>query len=242
MPGPELLVVSPEPVEEPEADWIMAALPGTGSVYRDHALLWRSAREVFGRGAIVTPDDMRPIIEAVFDGDADGAVPRALAASADGAYAKELSQIGLAVQNVLDFRKGYLADAGAWEPDTNTPTRLEDRPHVTLRLARLRDGGIVPYAEDMDNRRAWALSEVSVARYRIDTCPLPSELQAQGELAKAQWGRWERESPFVILALLSRDGDLFRLDARTESGAVVAARYDVRTGLSWSGSEPALAE
>ena len=254
VPGPELLVISPEPVDEPAADWIMAALPGTGSVYRDHALLWRSAREVFRRSAIVTPDDMRPIIEAVFDRDADGAVPRALTVSADDAYSKDLSRIGIAAQNVLDFRKGYSADAGAWEPDTNTPTRLEDRPHVTLRLARLRDGVIAPYAEDLDTaqtthrgishgviesgtgnlaiRRAWALSEVSVALYRIAACPMPPQLEAAADTAKARWGRWERESPFVILALLTPDGDGYRLDARAESGAVVAARYDARTGLS----------
>jgi CRISPR-associated endonuclease/helicase Cas3 len=237
--GPELLVVSPEPVDEPAADWIMAALPGTGSVYRDHALLWRSARQVFGRAAIVTPDDMRPIIEAVFDRDADGAVPRALAASGDDAYANELSRIGIAAQNVLDFRKGYAADAGAWEPDTNTPTRLEDQPHVMLRLACLRDGAIVPYAEEPDGRRAWALSEVSVARYRIASCPLLPGLQVAVDEAKAEWGRWERDSPFFILALMTPDGNGYRLDARAESGAVVAARYDARTGLSWSRPDPA---
>jgi CRISPR-associated endonuclease/helicase Cas3 len=241
VPGPELLVVSPEPVDEPATNWIMATLPGTGSVYRDHALLWRSAREVFGRGAIVTPDDMRPIIEAVFDRDADGAVPRALAASADDAYSKELSRIGVALQNVLDLRKGYDANAGSWEPDTNTPTRLEDRPHVTLRLACARDGAIVPYAEDPDPKRAWALSEVSVAQYRIASCPLPPGLQQAAEKAMTQWGRWERESRFVVLALLSPNGGGYTLDARAESGAVVVARYDARTGLSWSAPELAKA-
>ena len=173
MAGPELLVVSPEPVDEPAANWIMATLPGTGSVYRDHALLWRSARAVFGRGAIATPDDMRPIIEAVFDRDADGAVPSALAASADSSYSKELSRIGIASQNVLDLRKGYDINAGSWEPETNTPTRLEDRPHVTLHLACSRGGAITPYADDPDPQRAWALSEVSVAHYRISSCPVP---------------------------------------------------------------------
>jgi CRISPR-associated endonuclease/helicase Cas3 len=113
---------------------------------------------------------------------------------------------------------------------------------------------IAPYAEDLDTaqtthrgishgviesgtgnlaiRRAWALSEVSVALYRIAACPMPPQLEAAADTAKARWGRWERESPFVILALLTPDGDGYRLDARAESGAVVAARYDARTGLS----------
>ena len=239
--GPELLVISPEPVETPTQGWIKDVLPGTGSVYRDHALLWRSAREVFRRGAITTPDDMRPLIEVAFDREAEGAVPPALADSADDAYAKELTRIGIAAQNVMDLRKGYDVNAGAWDPDTNTPTRLEDRPHVTLRLALLTDGKIMPYADDPGTRRAWALSEVSVAQYRIASCPVPEAQERAAETAKADWGRWERESKFVLLALLVPDGDGYRLDARTEAGTPVVAWYDVRVGLSWSQSVPASA-
>jgi CRISPR-associated endonuclease/helicase Cas3 len=234
VPGPELLVVSPEPVEAPAVGWIKAVLPGTASVYRDHALLWRSAREVFRRGEIATPEDMRPLIEVVFDRDAEGALPPALEASADDAYAKELTRIGIAAQNVLDLRKGYDVTAGAWDPDTYTPTRLEDRPHVTLRLALLVDGKIVPYADDPDTRRAWALSEVAVAQYRIASCPIPVGLERAAETAKADWGRWERESKFVLLALLVTDGDRYRLDARRENGTPVIAWYDALTGLAWS--------
>jgi CRISPR-associated endonuclease/helicase Cas3 len=235
VPGPALLVVSPEPIDKPAADWINATLPGTAAVYRDHALLWRSARAVFQRGAIVTPDDMRPIIDEVFCDAAPNAVPPALAPSADDAYARELSHIGIAAQNVLNLRKGYERNAGLWEPDTNTPTRLEDRPHVTLRLALVRGVAIVPYADDPDLRRAWALSEVQVARFRIAECPVPVGLEAEAARAKAGWGRWERDSPMVLLALLTCDGEGYRLDARAESGAVVAAWYDARSGLSWSG-------
>jgi CRISPR-associated endonuclease/helicase Cas3 len=74
VPRPELLVVSPEAVPAPNSDWIKGPLPGTAAVYRDPALLWRSAREVFARGALTTPQDMRPLIEATFDRSAAGAV------------------------------------------------------------------------------------------------------------------------------------------------------------------------
>jgi CRISPR-associated endonuclease/helicase Cas3 len=239
--GPTLLVVSPEPVDDPTPNWIKAVLRGTGFVYGDHALLWRSAREIFRRRAIVTPDDMRPIIETVFNRDAPGAVPPGLAASDQTAHGEGLGQAGIAAQNVLDLRKGYVVGEGNWDPDTNTPTRLEERPHVTLRLACLRDGAIVPYAGDADPLLAWAQSEVSVAQYRIAACPVPCGLAVVADAARAQWGRWERDSPVVLLALLHQDGDGYRLDARAESGAVVVARYDARTGLSWPGAEPALA-
>ena len=67
---PEMLVVSPEPVVAPGPDWIKGVLPGTAAVYRDPALLWRSARAIFARGTLITPDDMRPMIEAVADAEA----------------------------------------------------------------------------------------------------------------------------------------------------------------------------
>ena len=236
VPGPELLIVSPEPVDDPASDWIKSFLPGTSAVYADHGLLWRSAREVFRRGAIVTPDDMRPVIEAAFKRDADGAVPPGLAAASDKAEGEAWAHASIAGSNVLDFQKGYSLDAGLWEPETKTPTRLENEPHVTLRLARERGGSVVPYASrDQDIRRAWALSEVSVAQRRIASCPVPPALQGAADAARAGWGRWERESEMVLLALLVPDGDGYTLAACAKSGAAVAVRYDARDGLSWAG-------
>jgi CRISPR-associated endonuclease/helicase Cas3 len=233
--GPELLVVSPEPVAEPPADWIKAGLPGTAAVYRDPALLWRSAREVFARGSITTPDDMRPLIEAVFDQNAQGAVPPALAAAADRAEGAARAGAGIAAQNVLNVWKGYDREAGAWERDTRTPTRLEEQPQVTLRLALLRDGAVVPYADDADPRRAWALSEVVVAKQRIAACPLSPELVAAAEKARAQWGRWERESERHLLAVMTRSAHGFRIVAVTPNHTSGAVTYDEVLGLQFDG-------
>ncbi|MCZ8146709.1 MAG: CRISPR-associated helicase/endonuclease Cas3, partial [Roseomonas sp.] len=229
----ELLVVSPEAVEQPAADWIKGPQPGTAAVYRDPALLWRSARAIFARGAIVTPDDMRPLIEAAFDRDALGAIPPALAAAAREAEGKEQAAQGVARMNLLNFAECWDRNAGFWEPETHTPTRLDDRPTVTLRLALLRDGAVVPYAEDADPRRAWALSEVTVARHRIASCPVPAGLEAAAEAAKQQWGRWERESERVMLAVITLTASGFRLSGLAQSGGPVTAAYDRRTGLVW---------
>ncbi|MBU8546680.1 CRISPR-associated helicase Cas3' [Roseomonas sp. ROY-5-3] len=236
VPGPELLVVSPEPVEAPAADWIKAAQPGTGAVYSDPALLWRSARAVFSRGAIVTPDDMRPLIEAAFDRDAPGAVPPALAAAARQAEGRDRAAQGVARMNLLEFDACWDRDAGFWEPETHTPTRLEDRPTVTLRLARLRDGAVVPYAQDSDLGRAWALSEVTVARHRIATCPAPPGLEAAADAAKQSWGRWERESDRVVLALMTETAPGFQLRFLSGSGEATMADYDTSAGLRWPSS------
>jgi CRISPR-associated endonuclease/helicase Cas3 len=235
--GPELLVVSPNPGVTPPADWIADPQPGTAAVYRDPALLWRSARAVFGRGAIATPEDMRPLIEEAYDTAAPDAVPETLAGAASRAAGKERAAVGLARQNVLEFSRPYDRDAGFWEPETHTPTRLEDRPQVTLRLALLRDGAVVPYAEDADITRAWALSEVTVARHHVTACPIPAELEAPAKAAKADWGRWERESDRVLLAVMTEGEDGFLLDALDSSGLRSGIHYDRRRGLSLSGKK-----
>jgi CRISPR-associated endonuclease/helicase Cas3 len=193
---------------------------GTAAVYRDPALLWRGARAVFGRGAITTPEDLRPLIEAAADTDN---TPPALVKAADTALGRTHAQVGLAAQNVLDVWRGYDRNAGLWEPDDRTPTRLKDRPMVTLRLARLRDGAVVPYAEDADPRRAWALSEVSVARFCIAACPLPAGTEAAAADARAQWGRWERDSEKMLLALLTEaDGGSYKLTTRAAANQSAA--------------------
>jgi CRISPR-associated endonuclease/helicase Cas3 len=236
--GPELLVLSPEPVAAPAAGWIADLLPGTAAVYRNPALLWRSARAIFARGTLVTPDDMRPMIEAA----AEGEVPPGLAAMSYKAMGEGTAAAGIGRQNVLDFRRGYTPGSGAWEPDTHTPTRLEDRPQVTLRLARRLGDRIVPYApvggarNRDDVRRAWSLSEVSVAEHRLASCPLPPEWRAAGQATRQGWGRWERDSERFVLALLGVTGEegTYTLVGQAADGAPVQARYTLQEGLCWT--------
>jgi CRISPR-associated endonuclease/helicase Cas3 len=231
--APELLVISPEPVATPGARWIKDVLPGTAAVYDDPALLWRSARAVFERGVIVTPEDMRPLIEQAADRDSPDAIPPALAAASDRAHGARLSQAGIAAQNVLDVWQGYDRNAGLWEPDLATPTRLQDRPQVTLRLARLEAGAVVPYARDPDLRRAWALSEVGIAAHRITSCPPPAGLPVAVDAARAGWGRWERESPLMLCAVLAGSGANFKFVAEGRGNVAVTAAYSVGDGLNF---------
>lgn len=199
--GPELLVVAPEPVEEPGPDWL-AGHRGTAAVYRDPALLWRGAKALFSAGAIIAPAGLRPLIEAAAEGES----PEGLRVLSDRAAGRRLSQAAVAKQNLLDLPRGYARHAGLWAPEEQTPTRLEDQPQVTLRLARVQDGALVPYAEDADQRRAWALSEVVVAEHRVAALTMPPELAAAAEKARAGWGRWERETPRIRLVPMQADG------------------------------------
>ena len=104
---------------------------------------------------------------------------------------------------------------------------------MTLRLALIRDGAIVPYSRDADPRRAWALSEVSVARHRVAGCPVPAGLEAAAEAAKQEWGRWERESDQVVLAVMMEEPDGYKVQVASETQQKFSIAYDAERGLSW---------
>ena len=110
---------------------------------------------------------------------------------------------GMANMGVLRLTKGYVRDAGAWDTDIRTPTRLADDPRTTLRLARLRDGRIEPYALDEapdELWRAWRLSEVAVSARRVGGEAAPPENLAEAlREAKATWSRYDADKILVVL-------------------------------------------
>ncbi len=196
--GPRLLLLAPEPVAGPTTAWLGEALRGTGFVYRDLAMLWRSARALLAAGVIETPENVRALVEAAFDRDRPDAEPAAFARSTNDAIARALRDGGVARQNVLRFDEPYAREAGLWEPDVHTPTRLSD-PQVTVRLARIEAGRLVPWCADADRARAWALSEVSV-RQSLTAGPAPDpETAAPVAAERAGWPAWERDFPVLVL-------------------------------------------
>ena len=92
--------------------------------------------------------------------------------------------------------------AAPGDSDTRTPTRLVDVPQVTLRLARIRDGRIEPYAQEVapgELWRAWRLSEVSVSARRVSGEFLPPEFATAALEVKAGWTRFDAEKIVVVL-------------------------------------------
>jgi CRISPR-associated endonuclease/helicase Cas3 len=192
--GPRLLLLTPEPVDDPPAGWLGGELRRTGFVYPDHALLWRSARALLGTGAIETPSGIRPLVEAAYDRDAPDAIPPGLAPASGRAEGAEIAAAGIAWQNLLRLEEPYDRDAGLWEPDVRTPTRLGEA-RVVFRLARNDAGTIVPWYPHDDLRRAWALSEVSVRATRLKGAVEDAVVAA----LKTQWPAWDREIPVLFL-------------------------------------------
>jgi CRISPR-associated endonuclease/helicase Cas3 len=194
VPGPRLLLLALEPVDDPAATWLGSELRRTAFVYPDHALLWRSARALLQQGCIETPGDIRALVEAAYDRDASASVPAGFAPAANRAEGAELAAAGIAFQNVLKIDEPYERRAGLWEPDVCTPTRLGDA-QIVFRLAREEDGAVVPWYSHEEPRRAWALSEVSVRATRLKGA---AEDRAVKD-AKKNWPAWDQDIPVLLL-------------------------------------------
>ena len=133
-------------------------------------------------------------------------------------------------------------DAGLWDPDTNTPTRLEERSHVTLRLACLRDGAVMPYAGDIDPLLGLgAVGGVrgAVPGSRPARCQL--DWKSRSTLPRRNGGSGSGTYLSWCWPCYNRKGMGIAWRHAAESGTVVMARYDVRTGLSWPEARPASA-
>lgn len=224
---PMLAVVSPEAVADAGADWYARLFPHAQWVYRDHAKLWRTAHFLFAKPSIRLPDDMRDLVEQVYD-DAMEDIPAALVESLIKVEGNAIASRGHAGGNVLKFHEGYTPQGGLWSSDTITPTR-ESQPRTTLRLSILQNGKLVPYAHDPDPRRAWALSEISVATRRVKSRgSYDPRIAAQAMALEAQW---EREGSRAVCLPLVETSQSFSFVANDPHGKSVSGMYSSVTGL-----------
>jgi CRISPR-associated endonuclease/helicase Cas3 len=193
----ELWVVSPPPVSEPGKAW--AADPeigGTQFVYEPH-ILWRSARVMFAAGKISVPDGVRSLVEAVY-GDDSEALPAALQPLAEKADGEGHAQRGHARGNLLRPEMGYHARNGRWESDVAMPTRLGD-DYTIFRIARVQQGRLVPWCDDADEAKAWALSEIALRKSIADGAEVPAHRDAEAEKLRKGWKLWQRETPLFVM-------------------------------------------
>ncbi|MCY4454646.1 MAG: CRISPR-associated helicase Cas3' [Immundisolibacterales bacterium] len=235
---PELIVVGPEPVKDADEKWFSRAFPRTAYVYRDHARLWLTARVLENAGAITSPGGLRTLVESVYGEEAGEGIPADLQGSLFETEGRAGADRGVATANLLDFTAGYVRDGGAWEVDVRTPTRLDDDPSVTLRLARVRDGRVEPYALDSapeEAWRAWRLSEASVSARRVTGEAVPAEHAEAARSAKADWNRYDSDKILVVLDQADCAGGSW--SGAVASGGSVSfkkrLRYDSSTGLTW---------
>ena len=232
----ELLVVGPEPIDDADEDWFGRTFPRAKYVYRDHARLWLSARALKDAGEIESPAGLRALIESVYEDDSFQRLPDALQGVFFDADGRAGAERGVATMNLLDFSKGYMRDGGAWDNDARTPTRINDDPQVTLRLARVCEGRVEPYARNAagdEAWQAWRLSEVSIASRRVGGEAMPSRHADAARAAKAQWTRYDEEKILVVLEEPDSDANTMTglATAGDGSGREVQIAYDPLRGL-----------
>ncbi len=226
--GPELVVVAPDPAGPIGADWMTAAFPRAAFVYADHAILWRSARELVAKPAFRVPDDVRAVIEAVYEVTEDD-IPPALVSNHNAAIGKAGAERSVAGQTLLVFSDGYRPDGKGWLEEGSAPTRLAEESRV-LRLARLEGGRLLPWRADPDPRLAWAPSEVTAYERKLRGRHEPEpRWRALAADARKNWGRFEDD--VILLPLEEGEDGVSRGTLLDGDGRRLELLYSTKQGL-----------
>ena len=162
--------------------------------------MWRSAKALFDAGCIDTPGSFRPLIKCVY---ANEDVPLALEEKQIEDEGKEMGNRSLGQFNVVSLKDGYGNLSTDLSGTEDIGTRLGEET-VTLRLARLAEGRLVPWCADDDPNRAWALSEIRVRKKFLTGASPPPEDQVLHDQAKRDWPEWERCE--ILIAVVEEDG------------------------------------
>lgn len=228
LPAPELVVLSGDPSGKIDRNWYHTVSKRAAAVYDHHGLVWRSAQTLFAAKEIVTPGNVRTLIESVYGADTLDEIPEPLQKSTRDAEGKRQGARSVAKANLLTLKDGYGGNAGAWTADTITPTRLGE-PVMVFRLG-LRDGtSIVPWCRDADGlARQWALSEVSLRMASANGVPEPNTERRQLiDAAKSTWATWEQNIPLLVLE--GGDGEWRGQASKDQS--LVTFSYSTSRGL-----------
>jgi CRISPR-associated endonuclease/helicase Cas3 len=229
-PAPVLHITGPEPTPNAGADWYKAAFPNGAYVYPHHGQLWLTMRALLDTGGLnLATQSPREIIERVFARESED-IPVKLANASAQAEAKAMSQRAAAGLNGLNLKLGYVPQAGAWDSDTRTPTRLGE-PSRVLRLARWDGARLTPWWHDEgDIRRAWRLSEVSVRASRVASIDCGHDAALAKAVAR-EIAAWPETYDPPLLVPLVEGEDAWIARARDENDKSVKLLYYFRYGL-----------
>ncbi len=179
---PHLYVFGPKPTKTPDEDWMKSKLPGTQAVYKHVGQLWLTQQQLYSSGSFSMPGDARMLIEGVYGEKAQDLIPDSLLSLSWDAEGEAGSRRGMARLNALKLIKGYTRssaeDSGGWDKETRIPTRL-DADNITVALAHIKDGHLLPYAQDKEF--GWELSMIDLPRneWRKVQGKIPADLMDQ---------------------------------------------------------------
>lgn len=232
---PVLYLLTPDPVDVPDAHWYAGMFPKGCFVYPNAGQLWLGARALLQAGCIETPGEsgqpgaVRDLMEAVYDTDLD-AIPHALQKASQDQMGQDLAMQSQARFNALQLDKGYCMDSSVlWYEEHQVPTRLGDET-LTLYLATWRDGELHPLCQAGAHR--WEQSAIRIAaRHARNLAP---EWQQRFTPALQRLRSHHRllQEPAFVLPLVDTEGQWIAkvLNAREQ---VLEMRYDQTLGLVW---------
>jgi CRISPR-associated endonuclease/helicase Cas3 len=208
-----LHVLEPAARDDAPADWL-SALGGSAKMYNIETL-WRTSVRLDNTPELVSPDDVRAMVEAVYGIDQVLPLPEELLPKADAQDGHGHAETAVAHQSSLSVAAGYGRNAN-YEIEARALTRLGE-PTTVLRLAtRDVDGALVPWCDDVgrSERERWQLSEVSV---RSSLVP-PGVVSEDIDVRLSEGARESRDAgdDGAVLAVLSQAGD-GTWEARLES-------------------------
>lgn len=232
--APVFHLLTPEPVDEPSADWYKALFPKACYVYPDAGRLWLGARALLQAGSIVTPGEVgqagsvRELVEAVY-GDVADLIPPGLQRARRDEDGRDLAKVSQARFNALYLDKGYCVDSSErWDEDTRVPTRLGDET-LTLYLARDENGGLVPWCGI--GAHSWEQSAVRIDARRVESLSLEWQNRFAEALQQLRSSHRLLEEPAVVLPLVDQDGAGWVGEVVDGQGRQLELRYDRVLGL-----------
>lgn len=211
------------------AGWYKAFFPRAAYVYIHHGQLWLTARWLQAHGAFTMPDNAREMIEFVYADDAGDCIPEGLQHNAATAEGDAMADRSMAAFNSLYLDSGYEVTSTHWREDESTPTRLGE-PTTTVRLSRLVDGQLIPWAHDNADH-LWELSQVTVRAARIN-----GESDRYGAMITAVKEQMRDRGKYCVVVPLEERHGVWRGFALGPRGEI-AVTYSPTTGLSMGEGE-----
>ena len=191
-----LHIFAPQFTETPDAGWYKDFFPHAQKIYEDHGRLWLTAKILQERKIFSVPQDMRNMIEYVYDGNAE--LPVSLDSRAIEADGNRRAQKSNAVINKLCLKDGYTKSAMevCWD-ESSTPTRLGE-PTTTVYLAKWDGSSLQPWIQ---GEHAWRMSSVAIRTFYVKKEIWPDEI-TKAEIAKCKEqlpakGRWGVLVPLI---------------------------------------------
>ncbi|HGG61188.1 MAG TPA: CRISPR-associated helicase Cas3', partial [Gammaproteobacteria bacterium] len=221
---PVLDVFTPEPTEEPQADWYKALFPKAQYVYPDTLVLWRTARLLGEKGGWKMPDDARDLLEPVYDDE--GPVPAGLIDAKTEVDGETHAERDAGRFASLRLESGYRGGP-LWDEEARIATRLGDESR-TIYLARWQDGRLEPWARE--DHYSWDLSSLRVNAKQLQAIAPVDDSTLRRVLENLRESERLFDESSVIVPLVPK-GESWYATGKDGKKRNMIIRYTPTTGL-----------